>query len=360
MIRGPILPQTRDGLWRLVASHLEVLERGLSLVVEDLDCSGGQLGAVDGLARDASGAPVLLMVAIESDPLLPARVLSALEFLERVGDALGTAVPEAGFAVGAAGRVVVVGAGTSPLPSRLLRHLPTGVVEWCRLEPFRIGGTERFAVRWVAIGNAEGVANGNAEAAGAGPGNQGGAGSSVALGEPWQRIAQACTRLDPAVRIDGDRFWRRVTWQGRVLAEVVARDGGLAGSVHGHAERPIVTQADVREFIDQIVRRFAALAGLGDTGRGDGGGGPVAPIGRTREEAGGGGLLGRSTGKGQSSDSLRATLAGARLSPEEYSALGGPTRGVGGGAEVAGVADDVVRIVSAQEGPWAGPNMRTD
>src|SRR5687768_16439437 len=80
MIRGPVLPQSRDSLWALVANHLDSIESGLVLAMKDLDCSDGQLGPIEGLARDANGAPVLVLLAVENDALLSARVLRAIEF----------------------------------------------------------------------------------------------------------------------------------------------------------------------------------------------------------------------------------------------------------------------------------------
>ena len=104
MIRGPVLPQLRESLWALVANHLDSIESGLVLAMKDLDCSDGQLGPIDGLARDANGAPVLVLLAVEADALLTARVLGAIEFLGRVGDSLATAIPEGSFRAGAVGR----------------------------------------------------------------------------------------------------------------------------------------------------------------------------------------------------------------------------------------------------------------
>ena len=105
MIRGPVLPQSREALWALVVGRLEVIERGLTLVGEGFDCSDGQLGLVDALARDAAGAPVLLVLAIEGDALLLARTIAAADFLHRAGESLGAALPEAAFCSGAQGRV---------------------------------------------------------------------------------------------------------------------------------------------------------------------------------------------------------------------------------------------------------------
>ena len=119
------------------------------MVVEGLDCSGGQLGLVDGLARDAMGAPVLVLLAVEGDALLSARVLSACEFLTRIGDSLVAAVPEANFCCGIGGRVLLVGTDSAATSLESLRRLPLAAFHVCRLEPFRLAGTERFAVRWL-------------------------------------------------------------------------------------------------------------------------------------------------------------------------------------------------------------------
>ena len=83
MIRGPVLPQGRERLWALVAQRLAVIETGLELVSETLDCSGDRHGAIEGLCRDASGAPVLVALAVDGDAMLLPRILAAAEFLDR-------------------------------------------------------------------------------------------------------------------------------------------------------------------------------------------------------------------------------------------------------------------------------------
>ena len=347
MIRGPVLPQMREGLWALVAGRLEAIETGLLLVLEDLDCSGGRLGAVEGLARDAAGAPVLLTMATDGDALLAGRVLAASEFLQRVGDSLAAAVPEGNFAPGVNGRVVVVGTEGASASLDSLRRLSLPGVALCRLEPFRIGGVERFAVRWLANGP-EAAAKVTAALVD----------FAVAADRraDWQTIEQLSLRLDPAVRIDGDRFLRRITWQGRLLGEVCAADGTLRGSGADGVSYRLLSPRDVREFGDRLVRRYAELTGLSM----DGGNRAGEPSARPREDEVGGCVAARNAKGVAPGESLRASLSSARLTPEEYSALGGPARLAGGGTEVAGVAENVIRAVSAQEGSWAGPTMRTD
>jgi hypothetical protein len=137
-----------------------------------------------------------------------------------------------------------------------------------------------------------------------------------------------------------------VTWNGQLLAEVQVLDGALCGALPGDAPQVLATGADVRSFTDRLLRAFARAAGLtfprADAQGADGAGADRAAA--SRPAAIGNAALGRSA------ESLRAVVAHARLTPEEYSALGGPTSAVGDETEGAATADDVVRIVAAQEG----------
>ena len=166
MIRGPVLPQGRERLWALVAQRLAVIETGLELVSETLDCSGDRHGAIEGLCRDASGAPVLVALAVDGDAMLLPRILAAAEFLDRVGVGFAAAVPEGTFCPDARPRLLVVGTEASTDAMRTLLRVGLPELEACRLEPFRLAGSERFAVRWldarpvrasIADGDCEGV-----------------------------------------------------------------------------------------------------------------------------------------------------------------------------------------------------------
>lgn len=332
MIRGPILPQLREGLWAIVAARLDAIERGLELVFEGFDCSNGQLGLVDGLGRDAMGAPVLIVLALDGDAMLASRVLSAREFLQRVGDALATALPEASFCPGTIGRVLVVGTEHSAASVDQLHRFGFSGVQICRLEPFRIAGQERFAVQWLrgqmsAPVPSEPVADA--------------AGDDApfcvdAHGQPhWDAIRRICERIDPAVRIGGDRFSRRITWQGRVLGEVVSVGGQIRAVCQGGAPIDVHDSRDVRSFADQLLRRFAVFAGLTRPGPAPGESVQAGASRTGRAEAG----------------SLRATLAAARLSPEEYSALDGGRNGVGGATWIAGRIDDAALAADPGRSP---------
>jgi hypothetical protein len=336
MIRGPILPQLRESLWTLVSTRLDMVERGLELVLEGLDCSGGQLGLVEGLARDASGAPVLVLLAVDGDALLTARVLAAADFLQRLGDALVTAVPEARLCLGAVGRVLVVGTEAASASLDSLGRLPVPGLQVCRLEPFRIAGGERFAVRWLPAPAASGGA--------AAP-------SFVVPDEQrdlWRSVQELCSRIDPGVRIDGDRYWRRVSWQGRALADVRLVDGTLRAEVPGASPCDLLLASDVRSFGDRLLRRFVELAGLKLEQS------PAVDASvSTREAAPRLAASGRRAGNRSDTESLRSVAAAARLSPEEYSALGGPASAAGGDAEIAVPADgDEDVIAAAPDSPW--------
>lgn len=309
MIRAPVLPHSREALWALVAVRLEVVERGLVLVAEGVDCSDGHYGAVEGLARDASGAPVLVLVAVDNDPLLPARVVAACEFLVRVGDSLVNAVPEANFCGGRSGRVFVVGGAAAAASMDLMRRLALPGLQICRLESFRIGGAERLAVRWLTAGPAASVsAPATVEPAvefDVPPGQRG----------EWETIRSVCERIDPTVRIDGDRFLRRVTWHGRLLGEVVTSEGELRALDHEGGEHDLRGCGGVRRFADTLLRRYAEVAGLQI-----GGAGPATTA-PTRTRAPGAVANGRGS-RGPQGESLRDALNASRVSQEEFSALG--------------------------------------
>ena len=80
MIRGPVLPLQRDGLWRLMRQRSSLFERGFRVIAEQLELGTAGLPPVDGLLRDAGGSPVLVFVTDDRDTSLIARVLAAHAF----------------------------------------------------------------------------------------------------------------------------------------------------------------------------------------------------------------------------------------------------------------------------------------
>lgn len=369
MIRGPVLPQLRDSLWSLVSSRLERIETGLTLVLESLDCSDGELGAIEGLARDSAGGAVLVMIAVEGDALLSARALSAGQFLQRVGDALVRAVPEANFCPGVPGRVLLVGTESAAAAIKHVCALPIVGLHACALEPFRAAGRERFAVRWLAtlpmiadaaagrIAQKQAIAQNQA---GVIPATDRGlpaesmvVGSSLQLPEfvvppqrteLWEAVVSICQRIDSAVVIHGDRFSRTISWNGNPLGDVRTVGGALVASSATGVVRDLRESRDVRRFGDQLLRAYVRHAELDlDLGRSGSrmeqsancdhihsrSTAPADSNGRfaaTRHAVGD--RMGSSNG-----ESLRSSLAAAKLSPEEYSALGDP-------ASVAGTITD--------------------
>jgi hypothetical protein len=351
MIRGPVLPQLRDSLWSLVSSRLDRIETGLTLVLESLDCSDGELGTVEGLARDSAGGAVLVMLAVDGDALLPARALSAGQFLSRVGDALVDAVPEANFCPGVPARVLVVGIESAAAAIQQVCTLPIAGLHACTLAPFRVAGQERFAVRWlVASPSIKDVAVERQVVEGAGVDAANPSGPIVEPSgsmqrpefvvppqctELWQAVLSICERIDSAVIVTGDRYSRSISWNGNLLGNVRAVNGVLVASFADGKTRDLGDLRDVRRFGDQLLRAYVRHAELGiDLGRsGSGKGQPAngnqesnrlaAPadssgrIAATRHAAG-------ERWGSPSDESLRSSLAAAQLSPEEHSALGDP------------------------------------
>ena len=369
MIRGPVLPQLRDSLWSLVSSRLDRIETGLTLVLESIDCSDGELGAVEGLARDSAGGAVLVMLAVEGDALLPARALSAGQFLERVGDALVRAVPEASFCPGVPGRVLLVGIESAAAAIQQVCVLPIVGLHACTLEPFRAAGRERFAVRWLATSPMiADMAAGHAaqdQASVTATSHRGLAVEPTVAGsslqrpefvvppqrtELWDAVLRICERVDSAVSVSGDRFSRTISWNGNLLGEVRIVGGALVASSATGVVRDLRDPRDVRRFGDQLLRAYARHAELDlDLGQSDSGkeqsaignqkssclaasADPSGRLAATRHAVG-------DRWGSPKDESLRSSLAAAQLSPEEYSALGDPAS-VAGPISEGSVAND--------------------
>ncbi|MCK5945000.1 MAG: hypothetical protein KAI24_23635 [Planctomycetes bacterium] len=359
MIRGPVLPQMRDSLWTLVSSRLDRIESGLRLVLESLDCSNGELGPVEGLARDSMGGPVLVLLAVDGDSLLPARALAAGQFLQRVGDALAGAVPEANFSPGVTGRLLLVGTESAAATIERVCALPIPGLQACTLEPFRVAGTERFAVRWIAAADGAVVApRVGSEPVASPPPDAAAPEFIVPAGRTaiWAELSDICQRIDPAVTVHGDRYSRRIVWNGFPLGEVRTVGSALVASAATGVVRELRDARDVRRFGDQMLRAFARHAGL-EFGAPDGANGTErdhdrraadAAADRTaaarhavgeRHEVADREAFVDAAPNGVVEESLRSSLAASRLSPEEYSALGDPASLAGSSAE-GSVAND--------------------
>lgn len=355
MIRGPVLPQQPNTLWSLVATRLGSIEAGLTLVLESFDCSDGELGTIEGLARDASGGGVLVILAVGGDALLQARVLSAGRFLERVGDGLIRSVPEANFCPGVAGRVLVVGSESAADAMRQVCMLPISGLHACMLEPFRVAESERFAVRWLATqaGTAVASPSGNELAMSQ---RLKSTVDEVALqatdfvvppacAELWDKLQSISEKIDRAVVVYGDRFSRSFTWNGCLLGEVRVISGSLIATSAAGDHRDLHDMRDVCRFGDQLLRAFVQHAKL-DLGTGlstkanPSNGRSDAPTGGENDRF----SSARHAGVGDRNDSsngetLRDSMAASVLSPEEYSALG-DSASVAGSASGGPMAND--------------------
>jgi len=364
------MPQSRDALWSFVSGRLHAIQPGLTLVFDGFDCADGELGAIEGLARDADGAPVLVLLARDGDPLLAQRALAAAAFLERVGDGLALAIPEGGFRGGLTGRALVVAVAGAAAAVRPLVRQTSASLQVCALEPFRVAGKERFAVRWLhdgarATATAPNAAERIAAEAGAAESiaaesiaAEVGAAAAAATAAPaagptpahvqalWSRLEELCLRIDQGIRIDAADDRRRITWNGQTLAEVRADADALRGTLPDGSECALSAPADVGAFSNRLLRGYSRLAGLVFAKRSAAGGDDDAAA--LRAPAARTGL-----------DGLRAAAAAARLTPEEHSALGAPTSAVGDAAERAAMASDLARIAAAQ-GKGSGANGGVD
>ncbi len=308
MICGPMHPFGRDGLRQLLRERSGAIEHGLRLLHEDLDCSRGALPPVDGICRDAVGRAVLVLLAGDDDATLPARVLQARAFCARNGAALERAMPELGVGF-ATFRLLVVGQSLDADTLAMLASLRLPQLEVCEVEPFRLGGQERLAVRLMngAVG-----ADGGGEGGGAAPALD--AGIEGELRDRWSELVDLIGRLDPTVRLVGDRFARRASLRGRNLCEFWCHDGRLVAVVPGHAPRTLLTAAELRGFSDVVLRRYLEIVEGGEADL------PASAPKSAPQPASGRGVVGL---RGVTLESLRHSLQGSRLTREEYSALGG-------------------------------------
>lgn len=307
MIRGPVIPLTRDGLWRLLEQRPEVVERGLRVVAEALEFGRLEAAYVDGLLRDASGAPVLVFVADDREGALPARVLGAHSFWQRHASGILRALPEAALLDAGRCRLLVVGACLPADLVALLTRLAVPELEILEIDTILVGGQERLVVRSLLAPAAP--------TAGPVPLDPSIGAAAVALLAAFESLASA---LDPRVRIDGDRFSRRASFDGRTLAECWFAAGAVHGAVDGDQGRVLQGAADVRALGDRIARRYLASIGVVVGGAAAAAAGaamaPVPAVSAASEGAGAGARTGF--------EALRASVTASRLSREECSALG--------------------------------------
>lgn len=247
MIAGPILPRTADGLWEAVRHDPGRLERGLRIVRKELVLEGGL--AVDALAADAVGAPVLMFLAlIDRDRDLPGRIAEARDWFARNAAVLAPILEGAGLRTDLPPRVFVVGF-----------ELSAGCIDRLRREArpedgvFRIEGLYIDGVRHVGavrILGESGGGSGNAALC-APPGG--------AIGARARRFSDLLQRLDPDLVVDGDRYSRTWRLDGTTVLRLERDARSLCATVPGLEVREILGDEDVVEVFDVAMRRYLAV-----------------------------------------------------------------------------------------------------
>ena len=300
MIRGPVLPLLRDGLWRLLKQRTALFERGLRLVAEQVELGTGELAPVDGLMRDAGGAPVLVFTTDDREPTLPARVLAAYAFWVRNADGMARALPEADLREAARCRVLIIGSRLREETVQALVQLQLGALEIVEVDTFRLGAHERSGGQErVVVHAVHGRSAGGSAIDG---------GVSAAAREHLTAFQQMVGRLDAKILVEGDRFSRRASFEGHMLGECWFSDDAVQALVAGGTTQRVDKPADVRAVVDQLARRYLDLQGVrADEGKSNG-----ASVADTEDEP------------QQASDGLeavRASLRAARLTREEREAL---------------------------------------
>ncbi|MEC7583465.1 MAG: hypothetical protein VYE77_04045 [Planctomycetota bacterium] len=320
MIRSPVRPMARDGLWQLVCQQSSVFERGLRVVAEDLDLGTGDLGNVDGLLRDAAGRAVLVFVADEHEIALPARVFAAYSFWQRNRESLPRAIPEADLRGPLSCRVLVIGSRLYPELVQALVRLRIETLAAIEVESFQVSGLDRLAIRNVLV--AGGPAR-DPDAAVEELDEFGDVPQALnsSLDEEiddgsrqiFADLTQVLTRLDPGVQIEGDRFSRRAVFRGGALCEFWYVDGHMSGTVPGRDLTLLREGVDVRAFGDQIMRRYLELL---SEERASGSASPrKASAGAPSKTDK------RKSARRDALEGLRASVSKQRLSNAEYEAL---------------------------------------
>lgn len=300
MIRGPVLSLSRDGLWRLLRQRKSLFERGLRLVAEQVELGTGELAPVDGLMRDAVGAPVLVFTTDDRDMTLPARVLLAHAFWMHNADGMARALPEADLRDAGRCRVLVLGSRLRDDAVAALLRLQLPELEIVEVDTFRIGGGERTGGQErVVLHSVHGRSLPDRAIDGSVP---------VESREHLAAFDQFVRRLDPQIRVEGDRFSRRATFEGHVLGECWFGDDAVHALVHGGTAQRLLQPADLRAVVDQLARRYLGLVGVA-ADEGSGNGSATAEVDDEEQQASDG------------LEAVRASLRAARLTREERAAL---------------------------------------
>ncbi|MHC4515697.1 MAG: hypothetical protein ACYS5W_18625, partial [Planctomycetota bacterium] len=248
MISGPTIPRTPDGVRGLIQRHLGVAERGLSLVVEDLELGDGC--EVDALARDAAGAPVLVFGAVPGNSRgLAMRVLSAHAWFQSHGSFLVREYADHALDPAAPVRLVVLGLDFLADTVRDLESLALENLQVHQFCSFAVGGQLRVGVTQLLGGEAEPQAAMFQVPSGLTPGP---------AADRCARFLDLVRRMDPRVTTCGDRFSRQINLSGNLLAELFVADQTPRVKICGDGEHPLDSLDDCLAVVDRLVRQLLA------------------------------------------------------------------------------------------------------
>lgn len=257
MISGPIIPNTLNNLRDLLVDRVDLIEHGLRVVTEDLVL--GTEAAVDVLACDATGIPMLVFLAVpETAAQLPSRVLGAQSWLRQNAAFLGQELSDPQLRTDLAPRFLVVGLDIFAETLEELRRTKLEGLTVAQLCSFTLGGRLRMGLTSLFESDPTPVAA-MRNAFTVPPG----------IVDPGQR-ALAARFLDLAKRVDigmsasGDRFSKRLFLHGRDIARL----GLAAGKLHvefpalaeGFEEEWVeLTDDSCRGAVDRILRLVLAI-----------------------------------------------------------------------------------------------------
>ncbi|MCC6672472.1 MAG: hypothetical protein IT458_15515 [Planctomycetes bacterium] len=290
MISGPRIAKSRDGLAELLVRLCEGPAPELHLLAQDLLLDDDLL--VDALAVDATGGPVLVFLAPESEPAaLPARLLAARVWARRNAPLLAAASPRAGALDWARARVWV-----------LAFDLPSGMHDL--LAEASGGRLEVRLVRWLRHQGQVRVHAEAGRASEAPPPAESAPGPATR--DPRGHLTTFLERLDRRVRLHEDGTSGAILLGDTTLARLQGTNGDLHLHIEDRAPLALRDEPERSEALELLLRRyFAATA-------------PAALQAATQP----------SRARGHA-DPARPEFEAPRVSPEEFTALSGaPCAGI--------------------------------
>ena len=306
MISGPIFPRTREGLWNLTRQNLDLIEHGLTIVQSDLCLDGGE--RIDGLCRDALGHPTLLLCGEGVDEVgIVSRAIEMQAWVTAHGNLLEQALPLRGLRYDFPVRVIILVFDISFDTLQRLRGLAALPIEVYQARSFIVDGETLVGVKPLA-----------GEAA-----SSGDDGFDVPRGltdaptrDHCGRLLDLLRRLEPTLRVSGDRYSRRFCFDAYPLAELRAGSDGVELRVSsddegcGEPNFRLEEWEECLEAMDCVMRRYLQLCDIRaeEVSGAEAGSGSVARV--------------QSEGSGRlSMDAVRRSIVDVRVTEEEYRAF---------------------------------------